>query len=300
MSNHNMAESYIEKHKLLGIDIGLELELLDNDRVNLVKVRDVKNSDKVVIPSFVTDINLSGEYTSALKCCKYSEIYVDNKEGVEFNASELCREMESDSIKVEFRYPECITNMSKMFKGCSARYIDISGIDTRNVVDMSQLFCDCSELVWVKFSGDIDTRKVVDMTHMFNGCMSINSIDLSKFKTGKLSKMYGMFGFCYSLKSVDISSFDTSRVKSMHGLFEMCSSLEDIDISMLDMGNVEILSNMFRGCKALKELDLSKLDLRKVLDIKGIVGGCESIEGIKLPEYKNRSLYVNWDLRLDY
>ena len=53
--NHELAKQYIEKSKLIGIEI--ELNFLNADRVGLVRVRDTTGNLKVfTIPRFITDI----------------------------------------------------------------------------------------------------------------------------------------------------------------------------------------------------------------------------------------------------
>jgi surface protein len=52
---------------------------------------------------------------------------------------------------------------------------------------------------------------------MFNGCNSLEKINLSSFKTSKVTDMAGMFSRCRSLKDLDVSSFDTSNLIDMSG-----------------------------------------------------------------------------------
>ena len=56
-TNHEMANIYILKHKLIGRLPNIALNFLPNDRVELVKVLNTRDNGKIIIPSFVTDIN---------------------------------------------------------------------------------------------------------------------------------------------------------------------------------------------------------------------------------------------------
>ena len=57
LSNHSRARAYIEKHKLLCIESKLKLELVEDDGVNLYKIKSVDNDDSITLPSLITSIN---------------------------------------------------------------------------------------------------------------------------------------------------------------------------------------------------------------------------------------------------
>ena len=65
--------------------------------------------------------------------------------------------------------------------------------------------------------------------------------------------MYGMFSSCSSLQSLDLSSFKTTNVENMSALFWGCSALQSIDLSSFDTTNVQNMKNMFLGCFSLKK-----------------------------------------------
>ena len=83
MSNHEMAKRYINKQRLIGREI-LDLRLLENDKVELVGVKDKDDTGRLVVPSFVTDIKMYLA-NGVFKGCRYSEIYIDNKEDMELS-----------------------------------------------------------------------------------------------------------------------------------------------------------------------------------------------------------------------
>lgn len=55
LSDRELAERYINKHKLLGLECKLDLKI-DGDDVILVDVLDKEDTGRLVIPSFVTKI----------------------------------------------------------------------------------------------------------------------------------------------------------------------------------------------------------------------------------------------------
>ena len=67
-----------------------------------------------------------------------------------------------------------------------------------------RMFRDCSRLISVDLSG-LDTSEVEDMTHMFLGCSELTTLDLTSFDTSMAKSMDYMFYDCSSLKSVSLS-----------------------------------------------------------------------------------------------
>ena len=78
--------------------------------------------------------------------------------------------------------------------------------------DSSYLFCDLDAVEAIDLSG-LDTSRVTDMSEMFRGCSSLASLDLSGWDTSRVTDMGSMFYSCKALRSLDLSHFDTSRVK---------------------------------------------------------------------------------------
>jgi|GEM_PF-5128352 len=102
--------------------------------------------------------------------------------------------------------------------------IDLSGLDTSEVTDMTSMFCDCSELETVDVSR-LDTSNVESMKAMFSSCENLKTIDVSSFDTSNVTDMTDMFANCLKLETIDVSSFDTSNVTDMVGIFSGCRKL---------------------------------------------------------------------------
>ena len=62
---------------------------------------------------------------------------------------------------------------------------------------------------------------------MFRKC-SFEELDLSNFKTPKVSNMSQMFSGCSSLKKLDLSNFVLKISCTMEKIFEGCNELEDL------------------------------------------------------------------------
>ena len=172
--------------------------------------------------------------------------------------------------------------LKKMFYGCeNLEYIDLKGLQTDNVVDMSCMFGNCKKLKTTIF-GDFNTENVTNMSGMFSGCSSLEIIDLSFLKTQNVTSMSSMFSGCSSLETIDLSPLNTENVTSMSSMFLGCSSLETIDLSPLNTGNVTNMSGMFSGCSSLKTIDLRPLNTENVTILSDMFSYCSSLEEIDL------------------
>ena len=136
--------------------------------------------------------------------------------------------------------------MSFFFSCTSLKKVDLSGLDTSNVTNMTSFFNGCTDLTndgtdsYIKFkNGDISyftTKSVINMSSMFYGS-GIKKLDLSSFDTTKLTEMGAMFGSCSSLEEVNLSSFSgaisvnyASYDNSFFYPFNECSNLSKITL----------------------------------------------------------------------
>ena len=154
--------------------------------------------------------------------------------------------------------------------------IDIAGLDTSKVTNMSGMFSDIS--IGPLDLSSFDTSKVTDMSGMFYKCVLRNALDLSSFDTCNVTDMQGMF--CSSLiDSVDLSSFDTCNVTNMKNMFFSCN-FDALDLSSFDTSNVTDMSSMFSSCNELEKLDLSSFNTSSVTDMSYMFWCCDDLETI--------------------
>ncbi len=174
-----------------------------------------------------------------------------------------------------------------MFSGCSSlESLNLTGFDTSDVTDMSNMFQGCSSLETLDLS-IFNTSKVTDMLCMFSGCSSLSSLNLSGWNTASAVNMSNMFGYCSSLESLDLPGWNTSSVANMSGIFQGCSSLESINLSDFDTSKVVDMSAMFRDCASVDTLDLSAFNTSKVTDMSYMFSGCSSLETLDLSGWTN-------------
>ena len=185
-------------------------------------------------------------------------------------------------------------SVSGLFAGLSvAESMDLSGLDTSGVTDMSRMFFGCTLLQAVDLSS-FDTSSVTNMSSMFKGCESLGALDLSSFDTSKVENMSQMFQDCSSLASLDLSSFDTSSVAGsggtysydgMCGMFQGCSSLTKLDLSSFNTSKVRNMLYMFRNCERLKSVNLSSFDTKNVACFESMFSGCSALESLDLSNF---------------
>jgi surface protein len=148
-------------------------------------------------------------------------------------------------------------NISGMFDGCiSLVSMDLTGVDTTNVTDMSNLFKNCKALTSVQGIENLNVNRVRNMDCMFYGCENLNSLNLSAWVTStSLTSMKGMFYKCTKLTSLNLSGFNVSNVTDLvyenngkyYGLFGYCSALtEVIGIENWNTGKMVNIRNLFR------------------------------------------------------
>ena len=125
---------------------------------------------------------------------------------------------------------EPITQFSTGTNNNLLKTLNVSGLDTSQVANMSNMFYACMGLTSLDLS-NFDTSQVTNMSDMFGGCMGLTSLDVSNWNTSQVTNMSNMFNYCTSLTSLDVSNFNTSQVTTMDGMFIGCESLRGIKIN---------------------------------------------------------------------
>ena len=87
--------------------------------------------------------------------------------------------LESAKIKID----QCSGSASGMFYNSSSsnlEYLDLSGLNTYGITDMTYMFYNCNSLKSLNL-GNFNTSCVTDMSSMFNSCEKIESTEHRKF-----------------------------------------------------------------------------------------------------------------------
>ena len=132
-----------------------------------------------------------------------------------------------------------------------------SYLNTSNVINMSNMFYNCSQLTDVDVSG-FNTANVTSMAYMFSGCSQLTSVDVSGFNTANVSYMSYMFRNCSQLTGITgFTSFNTSKVTDMTSMFAGCSKLTSLNLSSFDVSNQVVTTDIMKNCSSLEALVIS-------------------------------------------
>ncbi|MDE6195615.1 MAG: BspA family leucine-rich repeat surface protein, partial [Erysipelotrichaceae bacterium] len=162
--------------------------------------------------------------------------------------------------------------------------IDLSNVDTSDVVSFREMFSGCEKVVNLDLS-NFDTSKATTMYRMFFYSRSLVNVDLTSFDTSNVTNMNGMFENCDALEIADVSRFNTEKVTDMWRMFYDCEKLTTIDTSNFKVPNLEYMSGMFSGCKSVTKLDLSGFNTEKVTNMDSLFNYCESLVSLDLSHF---------------
>ena len=150
--------------------------------------------------------------------------------------------------------------------------------------DSRQIFNNIINITDIDLSG-LNTRYVKDMSFMFNNARSVVNLDLSNFKTSRVTSMINMFAYMGSLKNLNISSFKTKNVKSFSRMFMGDSSLQNLDLSNFDTTNVTDMGNMFSGASNLTSLDLGNFNTANVVNMQEMFKDCGNLTSLNVSSF---------------
>lgn len=174
-----------------------------------------------------------------------------------------------------------VTSLRRMFADTAIQSIDLSVIETRNVVDMSKMFQNCESLTEIDLSKN-DLFNVKDMSYCFNNCKDLKFVDFGVgIKPKNISHIFdGALG--NGVDSVDIrGQFNTSSVTDMSFAFSM-SVVEKEFIQDLDVGNVENLDGALRSYGHADGLNLSKWDTHNLKTADSFFANNEFCQSVNL------------------
>lgn len=100
----------------------------------------------------------------------------------------------------------------------------IKGMKGQAAKDSGYMFANRSKLTNIDLSM-LDTTNVINMSYMFRDCSGLTALDLSPLDTQNVTSMSGLFQYCSSLTALDLSTLNTQKVTSMNYMFRKCSGL---------------------------------------------------------------------------
>ena len=92
---------------------------------------------------------------------------------------------------------------------------------SNDLTNINYIFYECNNLTRIDLS-KLNTQNVINMSHMFYGCNSLIVIDLSYLNTQNVTDMNSMFYECNSLKEITkLVSLNTQNVTDMSYILRM-------------------------------------------------------------------------------
>ena len=253
---------------------------LKNLNISNFKTKKVKNFSRMFINNTaLTDLDVSNFDTSSAES-------MDNM------FSGLSR---VSSLDVSHFDTSKVTNMENMFNGLTKlQSLDIQNFDTSSVTTMFSMFGNMRELKDFRISDKFKTHNVTNFATMFANCVSLESLDLSNFDTGKAFTTSAMFNGMSKVKRIDLGpKFNTSNVTNMTGMFNGCTLLEALDLSAFDTRKVTEFSYMFNACATLQKLDVSMFDTRSAINMLSMFSGMLTLSDFNLGHNFNTSNVIS-------
>lgn len=153
-----------------------------------------------------------------------------------------------------------VTSMANLFYGArNLTNIDVTTFSTSNVTNMSGMFRYCERATTINVA-DLDTRNVTNMDSMFTYCNNCTTINVSGLNTSSVTSMASMFSRT-NITSLNLSSFDTSNVTSMDGMFgSLAFKNINLDLSGFNVAKVNRMGSMFYQATKVKNIDFTGWD----------------------------------------
>lgn len=133
------------------------------------------------------------------------------------------------------------SNMSNIIVKKTATF----NVDT-NVTSLSSCFRDC-KLEGLDVS-QLDTSNVIKMDFMFYNNPNLTKIDVSNWDVSGVTTFNTMFGNCSGLKKVDLSKWNVSDGADYRYMFTGCSRIAILDISSITYLGSGMLTNVGTQC----------------------------------------------------
>ena len=232
--------------------------------------------------------------TRADTYCIGSVLHIYNPDGGKVKAPKDCEKLFA-YIKVnnfDLRNLDVsgISNCTRMFTNSTAKHIDASEWDTRNVTDLDSMFYFCQQLETLNLK-NWNTKNVENSYQFLWYCEKLESVDVSSFNMSKNRDMSRMFGECYSLVKIKgIESFDTSQSGSVAAMFQACRKLKEIDVSSFDTSNSGYFHYMFAGCDSLERIiGIENFNTSKNRLFNCMFSGCGKLKEVDISSFDTSS-----------
>ena len=201
------------------------------------------------------------------------------------------------NIGVEYPSPSYIYLEEEIqnFEGCpqiniNQQPVNIKIIWEKPLNSMYCLFCDCSDIIEIKFLNFNDSS-INNMDSLFQNCKSLTSVDLSNLDTKNIKSMRYMFYNCQEIEFINLPNFASSSAVDVFNMFSHCNKLLSIDLSNFDASKVTNINNMFKDCKKLGFINLTNFKFNNNQIIKDMLSEIANNSVICIDINKAYSIY---------
>ena len=172
--------------------------------------------------------------------------------------------------------------------------IDMTGINTSRVKNMSWMFHSGKNLYKHIELGSFDTSNAEDMSYMFGTSgmtttENIDPIDFSRFNTSKVKNMKGMFSYSF-LPSLNIRNFDTSNVENMGQMFDTLMNVRNLDLSGWNVKKVNNIQGIFTRLNKIQSLNLSGWQMDSVTDMRSMFTDFSNLTSLNLTGFTTKNV----------
>ena len=245
---------------------------IDFSKINVSKVTDISY---MFFRSNFSSIDLSSWDTKRLK-------YVDGL----FSGAIKPKNIDLSSWDVR-----SLLRTNKMFASAGAEHINLSGWNSNQLTDTSDMFLDTYALQTLNLDG-FNTSNVTNMSGMFATSV-VPNLNLSSFDTSKVTNMNSMFRGMRHLNTLNVSNFNTSSVTDFGQMFRgIVVADRTLNVLNFNTSNAVAMPMMFDGTNLIGNLNLSSFNTSKVVDMSNMFSNSVFLNSVNLSSF-NTSAVTN-------
>ena len=178
-----------------------------------------------------------------------------------------------------------------MFSSAGTEHINLSGWNSSQLTDTSNMFLDTYALQTLNLDG-FNTSNVTNMFGMFATSV-VPNLNLSSFNTSKVINMNSMFRGMRHLNTLNVSNFDTSSVTDFGQMFRgIVVADRTLNVLNFNTSNAVAMPMMFDGTNLIGSLNLSSFNTSKVIDMSNMFSNSVFLNSVNLSSF-NTSAVTN-------
>lgn len=175
---------------------------------------------------------------------------------------------------------ETMVSMLENVGQLSDNYANVQGIMKTPVLRDVTNMCKNTSIFNYEFLEKINTENLETSYGILEGS-SIETIDLSNWKTNKLISVERMFAICSNLTYANMYGWNVIELDNASNMFYYCTSLKSVVLDWNVSHGIKNLNSMFKNCSSLPSIDLTFLNGHRHGDAREILMDCDSLVDVK-------------------